>query len=1069
MNASAPDLKTVFSKALEIPEPAERARYVAEACGEDARLRAEVEGLLGALNKAGSFLEAPAAPLGPTLDEPVREDLGTIIGPYKLLQQIGEGGMGVVFMAEQQEPIRRKVALKVLKPGMDTRQVVARFEAERQILAIMDHPNIAKVLDAGETSSGRPYFVMDLVRGASITEFCDQAQLTPRERLDLFVTVCQAVQHAHQKGIIHRDIKPSNILVTLHDGTPLVKVIDFGIAKAMGQQLTDKTLFTGFAQMIGTPLYMSPEQTALSNIDVDTRSDIYSLGVLLYELLTGSTPFEKERFKKAAYDEIRRIIREEEPPKPSTRLSDLGGSGLPSRTDPAAGPARQAGPTSRLASVSALRRTEPAKLTKLVRGELDWITMKALEKDRNRRYETASAFAADVQRYLDDEPVQACPPSAMYRLRKFMRRNRKPVLTAALVLLALVAGTGISAWQAIRATRAEGRALDERDAKEEALKAALANEREAKTAAAAEQAAKTEAAKAASAEKMAKELAQKRLGQIEKANAILMSIFRDLDPRLEAKGGPTLKEQLVQRLDQAAAQLAVGDTMTVTQLQATLGHTYSGLEEPAKAIALLSKAYQSVQVHLGADHPQTLFVLDHLAGAYRQAGQFHKAVSLYQEAVAKMQVKLGADDPNTLAAMNNLALAYLEAGQLGKAVPLFEDTLVKMKVKVGADHTETLAIMQNLGIAYGEAGQLGKAVPLLKEVLDKSSKVRGTDHVTTLAIMQNLGIAYREAGQLGKAVPLLEEALAKTKAKLGADHVDTLTVMVILGNAYREAGQLGKAVPLLEEAMAKTKAKLGVHHFKTLDAKAVLATAYLDSDQLPKALPLLEEVLAKRREQFGPDHAATLQSMNFLALAYQHSGQLPKAVPLFEEVLAKRREKLGTNHPDTLVSMSNLAFIYQAAGRFDSAESLFREVVDHTRKKHGAESPATAQELAMLGLNLLMQKKHEQAEPVLRECLKIREQQQPERWGTFNTKSMLGGSLLGQKKYADAEPLLLAGYEGMKERAEKIPAQGKIRLTESVERLVQLYEAWGQKDKVDAWRKKLPVTKSAKPAETKKD
>jgi serine/threonine protein kinase len=367
------------------------------------------------------------------------ERLGAMIGRYKLLERIGEGGFGFVYMAEQQHPVRRKLALKVIKPGMDSRQVLARFEAERQALAIMDHPNISKVLDAGATDSGRPYFVMELVKGEPITEYCDRNQFSPRQRLELFAQVCHAVQHAHQKGIIHRDIKPTNVLVAMHDTTPVVKVIDFGVAKALGHELTEMTLFTGFAQLIGTPLYMSPEQAGHSALDIDTRSDIYSMGVLLYELLTGTTPFDKERFKKAAQDEIRRIIREEEPPRPSTRLSE-------SKTS--------------LPSISAQRHTEPAKLTKLVRGELDWIVMKALEKDRTRRYETAIGFAADVQRYLHDETVEACPPSRAYRLRKFARRNKVALLTSLAIFATLLLAALISTWQAIRATRAETVATD---------------------------------------------------------------------------------------------------------------------------------------------------------------------------------------------------------------------------------------------------------------------------------------------------------------------------------------------------------------------------------------------------------------------------------------------------------------------------------------------------------------------------------------------------------------------------------------------------------------------------------
>jgi serine/threonine protein kinase/Flp pilus assembly protein TadD len=404
-------LEAIFFAALERGTPQERAAYLEEACQGDADLRRQVEKMLAAQAQAGSFLERPGLEPSITIDEPpLPEQPGTIIGPYKLLEQIGEGGFGIVFMAEQQQPIRRKVALKILKPGLDTRQVIARFEAERQALALMEHTNIAHVFDGGATPGGRPYFVMELIKGIPITEFCDQEQFPPRERLELFLHVCQAVQHAHQKGIIHRDLKPSNVLVTLHDGTPVVKVIDFGIAKATGQQLTEKTLFTNFAQLIGTPLYMSPEQAALSGLDVDTRSDIYSLGVLLYELLTGTTPFDKERFRTLGYDEMRRIIREEEPPRPSTRISTLG----------------QAATTA-----STQRRSDPKRLSQLIRGELDWIVMKALEKNRNRRYETASAFAADVQRYLQDQPVQACPPSAWYRFRKMARRNKSRLAVAA--------------------------------------------------------------------------------------------------------------------------------------------------------------------------------------------------------------------------------------------------------------------------------------------------------------------------------------------------------------------------------------------------------------------------------------------------------------------------------------------------------------------------------------------------------------------------------------------------------------------------------------------------------------
>jgi serine/threonine protein kinase/WD40 repeat protein len=460
--------REIFDAALAIDDPVERAAYLEHVCAGNADLRQHIEGLLSVHGEVGNFLELPAAALVNIAEAPASDQAGAVIGPYKLLEQIGEGGFGVVYLAQQTEPVRRKVALKVLKPGMDTRQVVARFEAERQALALMDHPNIAKVYDGGVTRdegrgtgplATRPYFVMELVKGVPITTYCDRNQLTLRERLEVFISVCHAVHHAHQKGIIHRDLKPSNVMVALYDGTPVVKVIDFGIAKALRQPLTDKTLFTNFTQMVGTPLYMSPEQAGMSNLDIDTRTDIYALGVLLYELLTGATPFEEARLRQASYDELRRIIREEEPPKPSTRLSTLG---------PAA------------ATASANRQSDPQRLRQCVRGELDWIVMKALEKDRNRRYESASGFAADVQRYLANEPVQACPPSAWYLSRKFVRRNRGAVAVAvATTLTVFLAAVGLAVSNVLitREKNEKALALQEREA---ALTAAQTSERDAR-------------------------------------------------------------------------------------------------------------------------------------------------------------------------------------------------------------------------------------------------------------------------------------------------------------------------------------------------------------------------------------------------------------------------------------------------------------------------------------------------------------------------------------------------------------------------------------------------------------
>jgi serine/threonine protein kinase len=469
-------LKELFLAALEVA-PAERATWLAQASGEDADLRKRLEQMLAAHDAPQSLFDCPP---DATKNTERGEDASTLIaGRYKLLEEIGEGGMGTVWVAEQTEPVRRKVALKLIKAGMDSKTVLARFEAERQALALMDHPNIAKVLDGGTVSGvrgqesgvskesgggiltpdpclltpgfGRPFFVMEFVKGVPFTKYCDDARLSVEERLALFLPVCHAVQHAHQKGIIHRDLKPSNILVCLYDGVPIPKVIDFGLAKAMHQPLTEHTLHTAQGLMMGTPLYMSPEQAELNNLDVDTRTDIYSLGVILYELLTGTTPLERKRFKEAAWQEMLRLIKEEEPPKPSTRLS---GSGT-------------------LPSVAAQRKLEPAKLTKLVRGDLDWIVMKALEKDRGRRYETANGFARDIQRYLGDEPVEACPPSRGYRLRKFARKHKKALVTTVAFAVLLIVGAVLSTLLALWAMAAEHEANQQRIASDEAKDAAV--------------------------------------------------------------------------------------------------------------------------------------------------------------------------------------------------------------------------------------------------------------------------------------------------------------------------------------------------------------------------------------------------------------------------------------------------------------------------------------------------------------------------------------------------------------------------------------------------------------------
>jgi serine/threonine protein kinase len=669
MGPERPNEETIFAAALGKTSPAERQAYLDEVCGEDKALRGRVEARLKARDEAGGFVEMSAlgqdAALGAV---PLTEGPGTLVGRYKLLQQIGEGGMGVVFMAEQQEPVRRVVALKIIKPGMDTRQVIARFEAERQALALMDHPNIARVLDAGATGTGRPYFVMELVKGVPITEYCDSNRLSPAERLGLFTEVCHAVQHAHQKGIIHRDLKPSNVLVTLHDGKPVPKIIDFGVAKATSQRLTERTMFTHYGQMIGTPAYMAPEQAEMSGLDMDTRSDIYSLGVLLYELLTGTRPFDEKQLREAGYGEMLRIIREQEPPKPSTRLSTLKDT---------------------LASVAAQRHTEPARLTRLVRGDLDWIVMKTLEKDRTRRYETANGLALDIQHYLVHEPVLASPPSKIYRMRKFLRRHRTGVAAGSAVFLALAAGLVAATTGFFEANR------------------------ERRIAVAARLEAEDQRRKAEQAAEQARQSAE----EARAVTAFFQETLASIDPR-RARGREVTVREVFDRIAKEVGEKFAKQPLTEAAIRTALGSTYGGLGDYAASSIHFSAAAEIRRRLLGEGHPDTLGSMDSLAGVLKDQGKYAEAEQVIRPVVEIRQRVLPNEHPDTVDAMHQLADMLIFQDKNAEAEQLYRQVLPVRERLLPVGHLDILYPMNNLAEALRRQGKCAEAAPYSLRVIE---------------------------------------------------------------------------------------------------------------------------------------------------------------------------------------------------------------------------------------------------------------------------------------------------------------------------------------------------------------
>ena len=976
-------IDSIVRAARALADPAARREYLDEACRGDEALRARVEASLQADEPTVDHVSAPGpissaetlAATGGARAVPHLEGPGTQLGPYRLLERLGEGGFGTVFLAEQEEPIVRRVAVKILKPGMDTQKVVTRFELERQALAMMDHPNIARVIDAGATPTGRPFFVMDLVVGAPISVYCDRNELSVEARLELFAQVCNAVQHAHTKGIIHRDIKPSNVLVSTHDGRSHAKVIDFGIAKAMADRPAGETLFTVDGAMIGTPEYMSPEQ-AEGSLDIDTRTDVYSLGVLLYELLTGSTPFSTRELQAAGLAEVRRIIREVDPPKPSTRLGHSADT---------------------LATAAAKRQTAPKRLSAIVRGELDWIVMRALEKDRQRRYPTANALAMDVQRYLGGEPVIAAPPGAAYRLGKFVRRHRGGVLAASAVAAALVVGAFAFAWQAKVARGQRDRAV------------------------------------AAEAQ------ARKGAEELRKVSDFQAAMLAQVDP---ATAGRMLTKEVTEAFGKALAEAGVPERARAVQVAGFSGQ-WSRVNATDAArnlidLTILKPAVRAIDTRF-ADQPAVDAQLRQvLADLYKTLGLYKAAWPLQERAFETRRRVLGEEREETLRSLGAKGDLLRAQGKLAEAEPFLEDAMVRSRRVLGAEHPFTLVSMNNLGYTLHLQGRHAEAEPLCREALGKMRRVLGEDHRETLATQGNLALVLQALGRLEEAEAVYRDSLGRHRRALGEEAPETGVAVSNLGYLLIAQGRFVEAEPLVREALETSRRVLGEEHPDTIVAINNLGYVLQYQGKLAEAEPYQREAVEKNRRAVGADHPNTLAAMNNLALLLQDLNKYDEAERLLREALAARRRVLGEEHPDTIATLGNLGRFLQAVDRLAEAEPVLRETLEKKRRVRGAEHPDTLTSINNYGVVLEAMGRPAEAETYYRDAMeKCGRVLGPEHPNTFITTINTGGALQAQGKNAEAvklldgvEPAARNAFKGANARwvAKLLTRRGKARM-----------------------------------------
>jgi len=929
-------VRDLFGRALEL-DRAVRAQFLEAECGADRALRARVEALLGAADD-DRFLTAPTTP-GHALASKSEEGPGTLIGPYRLVRQIGEGGFGVVFLAEQLHPVTRRVALKIIKLGMDTKQVVARFEVERQALAMMDHPHIARVIDAGATETGRPYFVMEYVPGRAITQYCDEENLAIQQRLALFEQVCQAVQHAHSKGIIHRDLKPSNILVATVDARPQVKIIDFGIAKATSQKLTEMTLATEHLQVIGTLQYMSPEQ-ASGSLDIDTRTDVYALGVILYELLTGSTPFDLHTMQDAFFSEIQRMIREVDPPKPSTRLNQSSET---------------------IASVAARRRIEPKRLGVLMRGELDWIVMKALEKDRARRYESAHGLGEDLRRYLGGDAVVAAPPSALYRLRKFSRRNRGTVLAASAVAATLLVGVVAFAWQA-------NVARDQRDAAFAAREAETAQRRIAEDQRRIADEQRTEAGRQQALAESNAEAERKARDRAEATAKFVTDALRSADPNHGGKEGISV----AQAMEQAVKQLDDGAFRDELDIEASLRGVIADVlyrnARAADALPLAEKALAIYESRPGDQVRNVARSTNLVATIQQDLGHADLAEPLFERGLALLEELHPGDDDEVAIALNNLAMVRVHRGRPDFAEPLLVRTIA-MRERLEPGDSAALAMnLNNLANVVDDLGRRAEALPLFERSLSMYDRMYDA-HPELAMALYNIAQTYIGSGRLADAEAQMDRALAMYRTLFAGDHPDVARALSGVANIRRVMGRPGESEELGRAALDMRKRLFPGDHPEVALGLEGLVNTLKDAGKYADAEPVVDELAAMRRRLVPRGNPNTARALDLAAAIRQGLDRPAEAEPLLAEGVDVLTRFYGTDHPDIARAQNRHARVLADLGRVDEAILTSTEALAMMQRGIPGDHPSVAAAIASLGLIYQKAKQLEPAEARMAEAL----------------------------------------------------------------------------------------------------